>query len=187
MTGELIYHDRRNFVLPKTKRPLGRHDAVLAARRWLRALGWPADRMPLRSATPLPDHPRIRSVVFGWAGVGPAAIEEATLWVTPDRSVVEALVWPPVLQKESIPARSIHDAWSDVQQHHAPLAVRALSFRSRATGSGVLRRASVVSVLTRGTDRRLYLVPAYRFAGDARFTNKSGTYRWVSLTPGGEK
>jgi hypothetical protein len=109
-TGQIIYHDRRNDVLRNHPKPLSRRRAVTIARHWLVELGWPGHRMPLEGVSGVPDWGPARQVTFGWAGVGRAAIPAATLWVTPDGSMIEASVWPQVAGSGTIPARSVATA-----------------------------------------------------------------------------
>jgi hypothetical protein len=185
--GELIYHDRRNFILPRSARALDRSHAISAARRWLSDLGWPGNRMPVRSSGAVQALPKVRQVIFGWVGGGSAATEAATLWVTPNGSVVEAWVWPPVNRTTLIPVRSVESAWSELSKGSLPLAVAGISPLIRAGGSGVASRMRVVSVLTRGTNGKLYLVPTYRFEGRAQLKGVRGGHVWYSLVPSARK
>jgi hypothetical protein len=186
-TGEVIYHDRRNFVLPRSKRPLSQAQTVAVARRWLTRSGWPGRQMPVRSVGTLESTPKIRQVVFSWVGVGTAATEEATLWVTPNRSVVEAWLWPPVVQSGLIPARAVAAAWADVRHSALPLAVKGVSPYTRASGSGSVQHTSVVSILSQGGDRRVYLVPTYRFEGTVRIRGRVHAHPWYGLAPSASK
>ncbi len=185
-TGQLIYHDRRNLVLPRSTRALARAPAVAVARRWLTRLGWPGNRMPLSDVESLSNLPRVRVIKFGWVGVGATATDEATLWVTPDRSVIEAWLWPPVVQAGTIRARPILAAWDDVRTSKLPLAVEGVSTTIRATGAGVMRRTSLVSVLSAAGAGALYLVPTYRFEGKADIPGAS-IHTWYGLAPSGQK
>jgi hypothetical protein len=185
-SGELIYHDRRNHALPRATGALARSTAIAVARHWLARLGWPGNRMPLVSVERAPHMPKVREVEFAWIGVGRTATAAATLWVTPDRSVIEAWVWPPVAQGGVIPARSEAAAWSQVRQGKLPLAVEGVSPSTRADGRGTLRRTSVVSILTPGRKGVTYLVPTYRFEGKAHIPGAS-THTWYTLAPGARK
>jgi hypothetical protein len=186
-TGELIYHDRRNTRLPSSRGPLDRSAAVAAARLWLTRLGWPGARMPLLSFRNVATAPKVRKVVFGWLQVGPVATPGATLWVTPDHSIIEAWVWPPVARAGTIPARSILAAWDDLRAGRLPLAVEGMSPGTSAGGSGSVQRVSVVSILAPSADRHLYLVPAYRFGGSAHIQGSATSHRWYALAPGAQK
>jgi hypothetical protein len=186
-TGEVIYRDRRNFVLPHSARALGRARAISAARRWLQARGWPGDEMPVRSAATLPRNHKIRDISLGWVGGGRAAVAEATLWVTPDGSVVEALVWPPIERQGVVPARSPAAAWSDVRRGLVPVEVPSLSPLSRARGIARLLAAHAVSLLARARDGHMYLVPAYRFQGTARVGVSPAVQRWMSMAPAAKR
>jgi len=179
-TGELIYHDRRNRDLPYASGRLDQAEAVASARHWLTALGWPGKRMPLRSTGPAPRRPKVRQIVFGWIGPGRAAVEAATLWVTPNGSVIEAWIWPPVERRTGLSPRSFASAWHDIARGRLPLAVLGAT---RGIGVAVLRHVSTVSVLTHGSDRRLYLVPAYRFQGVAHLQGMQQSLPWYSLAP----
>lgn len=185
-TGELIYHDRRNLALPHAARALPSTRAAAVARQWLSQLGWPGQRMPLVDIESVPHLRKVREVEFGWTGVGRTAVDAATLWVTPDRSVIEAWVWPPVAQSGSIPARSVSEVWGEVRAGKLPLAVEGVPPGTRANGAGTLRRFSVVSILSPGRRRTLYVVPTYRFAGTAHIPGAS-THVWFGLAPGGQK
>jgi hypothetical protein len=180
--GELIYHDRRNNLLPHATAPLGRRMSVSVARTWLARLGWPGHVMPVRFIGTVVSRPKVRIVVLGWPKAGPAATEAATLWVTPNGSVIEAWVWPPIVQRGVIPARPIPAAWADVHTGRLPLAVRNLSSSTRAPGVGQLRTTKVLSVLTRGPHGALYLVPTYQFAGTVH-TQGTRQHQWYSLAP----
>jgi hypothetical protein len=183
-SGEVIYHDRRNFILPRTHRPLGRRTAIAVARAWLTRLGWPGLRMPLASAGIVPGSPRVRQVVLGWVGVGPTTIEEATLWVTPDRSVVEAWVWPPVVQRTSITALSILREWTQIRAGRVPVVVRRTRPGEAASGTGHVSHVAVTEILVTKAGKGAYLVPGYRFSGSTRLHGKSRPYTWLSLAPG---
>jgi len=187
-TGELIYHDRRNFMLPRAVGPLSRPQAIAVARRWLIELGWPGDRMPLSHVQSVHGHSMVREVAFGWMGVGQAATAEATLWITPDRSVIEAWVWPAVVKRGLIHARSVSAAWTDVRTGRLPVAVAGLPPDVRADGVGVIRHTNVVSILSPGHSGGLYLVPTYRFEGEARISGANLSSRiWYSLAPSGQQ
>ncbi|MBV9279830.1 MAG: hypothetical protein JOZ41_07095, partial [Chloroflexi bacterium] len=185
-TGELIYHDRRNLALPRATSGLPRAAAVAVARRWLALLGWPGQRMPVIAVERVPTLPKVREVEFGWIGVSAAATDAATLWVTPDRSVIEAWVWPPVARGGTIPARSISAAWDEVRAGTLPLAVEGVPPGTRANGVGTVRRTSVTSILSPAGPGALYLVPTYRFEGTAHIPGASNHY-WFSLAPGAQK
>jgi hypothetical protein len=184
-TGELIYHDRRNLLLPRATGPLPPSTAIRVARRWLDRLGWPGSRMPLVAVESAPNRPKVREVEFGWIGVGRTATDAATLWVTPSRSVIEAWVWPPVARGETIPARSLAAAWTDVRAGRLPLAVEGVPPTSRNGGAGTVRRTGVVSILSSRAGA-LYLVPTYRFEGKAHILGAS-VHTWYSLAPGARR
>lgn len=182
-TGELIYHDRRNFVLPRSAKALGKGRAVSVARHWVQRLGWPAESMPVREVGLVQGRPKIRQVVLGWPGVRNAVIDAATLWVTPDHSVIEADVWPRVTASGSVSIRSATDAWADVSSRKAPVAVRGPTARA-GTLRGRVRHASRVLVLVPGRQGTLYLVPAYEFRGTGRIGAATKFRQWVSLARG---
>jgi hypothetical protein len=173
-------------MLPHARRPLDRKDAVSAARKWLSRLGWPGMRMPLRSFGNAPAKPKVRQVVLDWIGVRAAATNEATLWVTPNGSVIEAWAWPPVVKRGTVPARSVGDAWSQLRAGKIPLAVKGVPPTTAAGGAGTLRRTSVVSVLSAGPDQRLYLVPTYWFEGKVHLQG-AGSHSWYGLAPGAQR
>ncbi len=181
-TGELIYHDRRNARLQRARHPIARNQAVSIARHWLAQLGWPGHRMPLQSVGGVAGMPKLRRVVLGWIGVRRAATPAATLWVTPDRSVIEAWVWPPIDRSGSIPGRSIAAAWPDLQRGTLPLAVEGVPPRSKASGSAILRNVALVVVLAHGHGT-MYLVPVYRFEGQAQLHGRTRRYVWYGLVP----
>ncbi len=174
-TGELIYRDteREAGSLPI---PVGGQDAALmAARAWLRGLGWPADRMQLASigiSMDIPAHPF--AVAFGWAGVGTTATAAARLWVLPGGRVVEVHLWPPVARTYRVAARPIHEAQGILQRGQAPLAVVTASPAGSlgGGGSGVIERIDVSHVLVARAGSS-FLVPVYRFSGTARLREKS--------------
>lgn len=182
-SGELIYHDRRNFVLPHAHRALDRGEAIATARSWLARLGWPGYHMPVSSVGIAPGSPRVRQVVLGWVGVGPAAIEEATLWVTPDKSVVEAWVWPPVAQRTAMAALSISSAWTQVRTGRVPVVVRQVRRGTAANGKGDLKHVAITEILVTKGRKGVYLVPGYRFSGNTRLQGRSRRHPWLSLTP----
>lgn len=181
-TGELIYHDRRNRALSRATKSLPRGIAVTVARRWLTRLGWPGVRMPLVAVETVESFSKVREVEFGWIGIGRAATDAATLWVTPNRSVIEAWVWPPVVQEGSIVTRAVSAAWMDVQKGKLPLAVEGISPATPLHGVGSVQRTSVVSILSSRRLGSLYLVPTYRFEGKAHIPGAS-VHTWYSLAP----
>jgi len=183
-TGELIYHDRRNFRLPRATQPVTQAAAVRVARHWLTELGWSGRLMPLRSFGPVSAYPRVRQVVLGWHGVGQATIQEATLWMTPNHSIIEAWVWPPVTQSGGVAARSTVSAWRDVISGRAPSNIQGVESGIRATARATLRRIDTVLVLAPGAHGTTYLVPAYRFEGTARVGTTDREHPWLSLASG---
>lgn len=184
-SGELIYHDRRNFILPHAHRILDRDAAVRVARSWLARLGWPGYHMPVSSSGIAPGFPRVRQVVLGWVGVRSATIEEATLWVTPDKSVVEAWVWPPIVRETRIAAVPISSAWAQVRDRRAPLVITHTPPDMTEQGRGRLRHVVITEMLVTKPKNGSYLVPGYRFSGTVRFHDTESRRRWLSLSPGG--
>jgi len=184
-TGELIYHGA--FDARATRREVWRDNAaaVAAARAWLARLGWPGDRAPLGAVEHSGLPRNLREIKLGWVGVGAAATDAATLWVTPGGRVVEADVWPPVEGARSIRARDVAAAWTEVRGRRAPLAVEGVPPNTRVPGVGVMRHITIAHVLSTGTDRRLYLVPTYHFAGAARRRGVHGGRVCYALTPAG--
>jgi hypothetical protein len=182
-TGELVYHDRRNFRLPRSRAPVRRGEAIRAARRWLTMLGWPGTAMPVETVGQVSGYPKVREVVFGWARAGRASIDEATLWVAPDRSIIEAFVWPPVARDGRVPGRSIANAWLDLVARKAPLVVERITGAAHGIATGTLRRVTNVLVLVPGHKGNAYLVPAYRFEGTLRIGSASVKRTWLSLVP----
>lgn len=142
--------------------------------------------MPLVAVESVPNIPKVREVEFGWIGVGTAATDAATLWVTPNRSVIEAWVWPPVVQTGTITSRPISAAWTDVQKGKLPLAVEGVPPTTRANGSGTVRRTNIVRVLTSARGATLYLVPTYRFEGKVHISSAS-VHTWYSLAPSAQR
>ncbi len=180
-TGELIYHDRRNFLLSRARHPVNQTRAVAIARTWLTRFGWPGHHMPLRFFSQVPNRPKVRAVIFSWPQVGVTATAAATLWVTPNGSVIEAWVWPPIVLQGMIGARPITAAWKEVRRGTLPLAVEGISPRTRADGVGTLHQTQVVSILSSRGDGALYLIPTYRFMGGAHILGVSRA--WYSLAP----
>jgi hypothetical protein len=183
-TGELIYHDRRNLALPRARRALPASAAVAVARRWLSQLGWPGGRMPLGDVERVPGMPKVREVELGWIGVGTAATDAATLWVTPDRSVIEAWVWPPVARTGSVPSHPLSAAWRALRSGLLPLVVEAVSPALRETGTGAVRHITLLSILSFRIQHAVYLVPAYSFRGIAHIPG-TGIRSWYSVAPAG--
>ncbi len=181
-TGEVVYHD----ALATRREPwVDNLTAVATARAWLARLGWPGARMPLAEIEHGDLPVGLRAIEFRWVGVGAAATDAVTLWVTPHGHVVEADVWPPIERTRSIPARSIVAAWTAVRGHMVPLAVEGVPPHTGAPGVGVMRRVTITYVLSTGADRRLYLVPAYHFAGTARLRGIHGERLCYALAPAG--
>jgi hypothetical protein len=186
-TGQLIYHDRRNFVLPRAHVPPAPAAAIRAARTWLGLLGWPGGRMPVESVGPAPGRGKVRQVVFGWSGLHGVAVPQATLWVTPDRSIVEAWLWPPVRAGGSVPSVSLPTAWTKLRAGRLPLVVAGVRPGTQAPGDGVLRQTAAVLIPSSGGPGKAYLVPAYRFSGRVRLQSSSHSYPWYGLAPGQSK
>ncbi len=182
-TGELIYHS--SFDARSTRREVWRDNgaAVAAARAWLARLGWPGGRAPLGAIEHSGLPGGLREIEFGWVGVGAAATDAVTLWITPGGRMVEADVWPPVEGARSIRARDVAAAWTDVRGRRVPLAVEGVPPNTRAPGVGVMRHVTIAHVLSTGIDRRLYLVPTYHFAGTARLRGVHGERVCYALTP----
>ncbi len=182
MTGEVVYHDA---PAPRREPWVNNPTAVAAARAWLARLGWPAARMPLAAIAHSGLPAGLRAIAFRWVGVGAAAMDAATLWVTPHGQVVEADVWPPVESARSIPARSLTAAWTAVRGGLVPLAVVGVPPHTAASGRGMMRRITITAVLSTGIDHRLYLVPTYHFVGTARLRGIHGARLCYALAPAG--
>ena len=182
MTGEVVYHDA---PAPRREPWVNNPTAVAAARAWLARLGWPAARMPLAAIAHSGLPVGLRAIAFRWMGVGAAAMDAATLWVTPHGQVVEADVWPPVESARSIPARSLTAAWTAVRGGLVPLAIVGVPPHTVASGWGTMRRITITAVLSTGIDHRLYLVPTYHFAGTARLRGIHGARLCYALAPAG--
>lgn len=186
-TGEVLYHDTTPIPLEGASATLPIARVVSVARAWLSRLGWPGARMPVQSIAPESDAaPGTRVVAFGWAGVGAASVTAATLWEASNGRIVEARLWPPVEQAQTLPARSISASSADVRGGKTPMAVSGVVSSAGAPGAATATRVSIVSVLTVGQDG-LYLVPAYRFSGTAvlrgsRLDGVDGAHPWYTLT-----
>ena len=183
VTGELVYHDTS---YPRQEQWRDNAYAVSAARAWLTRLGWPGARMPLTEVEHSGIPRGLREIEFTWVGVGAVATDAATLWLTPGGRVVEADVWPPVESARTIPARKLAAAWTAVRGHLVPLAVVGVPPNTTAPGVGVMRHVTITYVLSTGTDRRLYLVPTYHFAGRARLRGIHGERICYALAPAGQ-
>ncbi len=140
--------------------------------------------MPLQSvAAVLTAPPGVQAVNLGWADADATALSAATLWVAPDGRIVEARLWPPVERSRAIPARGVAAATGDVRRGQFPVAVEGVPPLATAAGAGVVRRVTVVQALSVGSDRRLYLVPTYRFVGTAQLQGFPSVHAWYGLTP----
>lgn len=182
-TGELIYHDT-SYAQPGQLPALNAARAASVARSWLARLGWPAARMPLLSVEPeFAAPPGVRAVNLGWADADQAALAAATLWVTPDGRMIEAHLWPPVERSRTIRARGIAAAAGDVRRGHLPVAVAGVPPLMTAAGVGVVRSVTIAQTLSVGPDRRLYLVPTYRFAGTIQLRGFPDSHAWYGLVP----
>ncbi len=183
-TGELIYHHAPNISASHPAPALNRSRAVSFARRWITALGWPA-QMPVLNTVPdtqlLPPAAGIPwQVSFGWRGVARPAETQATVIVLPDGRVIEARLWLPIRRSGHVVTRDVQTAWRMVRTRKVPIAVQEMG-AMRVAGAGSLRRVEVVEALdTRGTI--LYLVPMYRFQGTVRITGL-GEHKWSALVP----
>jgi len=183
-TGELIYHDTSYAPPARPPQALDAARAASAAHAWLTRVGWPAARMPLQSVgTVSAEPPGVRAVNLGWADADPAATSAATLWVTPEGQIIEARLWPPVERSRTIRARGIGTASDNMRRGHSPVAVTGVPPLTTAAGAGTTRRVTVAQVLTAGTDRRLYLVPAYQFAGTVQLHGFPDSHAWYGLVP----
>lgn len=171
-TGEVVYHDVRGVGAPRGAQ--GRAVAVAAARAWLTRVGWPGSGLPVQSALNGGTYaPGEWTIAFGWAGTGPAATSAASVVVEPGARVGEARLWPRADRSYTVPARGIDAAWAELRQGRMPLAVTTPGAPGQfmvvpGAGQGRVTGVTVAQVLTAGDDGRLYLVPAYRFAGTTR-------------------
>jgi len=183
-TGELIYHDT-SYAPPARPPPaLDAAHPVSVARAWLARVGWPAARMPLQSVGVVPAlPPGVRAVNLGWADADPAATSAATLWVAPQGQIIEARLWPPVERSRTISARGIAAAAGDVRRGHLPVAVTGVPPLTTAAATGAARGVRVVQALSTGADRRLYLVPTYRFDGAVQLQGFPSGHTWYGLVP----
>jgi hypothetical protein len=122
-------------------------------------------------------------VVLGWPGVRDATIEAATLWVSPDRSIIEAWVWPPLATSGRVETRSPADAWADVASGKVPLALSGRHAPGSGPLSGSLRHTRPVMILVPGKGDATYLLPAYAFEGQGHTGSATQPRHWVSLAP----
>ncbi len=187
-TGELLYHDLRPNPPANRGAQTQRQRAVSLARAWLERLGWPGAAMPVLSVGP-PTFSGPSStasslgVSLGWPRVGQSDVPAAVLWIAPGGRVIEGLLWPPIARRRSVAARSIQTAWNLVRAGHAPIALHASVVGSFPSGTGAVRRVSVVQVLVTSHRGHPYLVPAYRFEGEVNLNGGQGTHAWYALVP----
>ena len=179
-TGELIYHHGLNSGPPEPV--LGRARAVSLARRWLVELGWPASS-PVVSAAPNiqllpPSAGTPWEVSFGWTGVGQAAQTQAALIVTPNGTVIEARLWPPIRRVGHVSTRNIQRAWKLVRHGTVPVAVQGMG-QMGLTGAGSLQRITVIHALDT-TGSVPYLIPMYRFEGTVHIAG-FGAHAWFAV------
>jgi hypothetical protein len=179
--GEVVYHDQLNAQWVGTG-GLDRAGVVSAARAWLTRLGWPGAGMPVRRVRTNGTGMGMGVVQLGWAGAGPSALPAAAIAVDAHGRIAEAHLWPPVEGNTSVPARPLADAWAAVRRGAYPLAVDVNDVVPH-NGTGMLHTVTVVQVLVTGADRRLYLVPTYRFAGTAQLQGVQGAHGWYALVP----
>lgn len=183
-TGELIYHNTR--VTPVPVRPGAPPSAadIAAARAWLSRLGWPGEKMPIHPpASPL-ERDLSWTVRFDWPGASPADAPAAALVLGRNGGVIEAHLRPPVEAQEAIPTVTYASAWKEVREGKVPVGVENMMGPSPAApGTGTVHTASLIYVLTPGAHGRLYLVPAYRFSGDATIPGVPGTRTWYAIVP----
>ncbi len=191
-TGELLYHDlRANPPASQSAQPT-RQQAVALARAWLERLGWPGAAMPVLSeAPPTLSGPASTAsslaISLGWPRVGQSDVPAAVLWVAPSGRVAEGLLWPPIAQQRFVATRSIQTAWNLVRTGRAPIALHASVVGGFPSGTGAVRRVSVVQVLVTSHRDQPYLIPAYRFEGAVQLNGGQGTHAWYALTPAAGK
>ncbi len=187
-TGELLYHDLRANPPAYRGETIQHHRAVALARTWLERLGWPGAAMPVLSVGPHTfsgpsSTASSLAVSFGWPRVGRSNVPAAVLWVAPSGRVVEGLLWPPIAQRRSVATRGIQTAWNLVRAGRAPIALHASVVGGFPSGTGAVRRVSVVQVLVTSQRGQPYLIPAYRFEGEVHLNGGQGTHAWYALAP----
>ena len=187
-TGELLYHDLRANPPGNRGVRTQRRRAVSRAQAWLERLGWPGAAMPVLSDAPptlngLASTASSLAVSLGWPRVGQSDVPAAVLWVAPGGRVVEGLLWPPIAQRRSVATRSPQSAWNPVRAGRAPVALHASVEGPFPSGSGAVRRVSMVQVLVTSQRGHPYLVPAYRFEGQVTLDGGQGTHAWYALAP----
>ncbi len=70
-----------------------------------------------------------------------------------------------------------HGTWCE------PVALHASVVGGFPSGTGEVRRVSVVQVLVTSQRGQPYLVPAYRFAGQVTLDGGQGAHAWYALAP----
>ena len=183
LTGELVYHDAAPPPVAPVQPLTAGARAVAAARAWLTRLGWPGGAMPLQAVEPLAASATALQVRFGWVGAAASMVNAATVWVTPGGHVIEGRMWPPVVEARPVSPRSAAAAWAGVRSGQIPPAIDDVPPGTRAGGDGTVRQVTMVQVLTPGPDHRLYLAPAYRFAGTARLHGLPRRRDWYAVSP----
>jgi hypothetical protein len=181
-TGELIYHNFGGvYDLPRL--PLNVPRNVDVAQAWLTRLGWPGRSMMVHAPTSGQERDLTDTVTLSWPGVRAVDVPAAILLINKYGQVEDAHLWPPVAQEGTVSTRPIADAWHDVENGKAPLAViPRLIGEPFNNGTGELHSATILEVFTQTPSGALYLAPAYRFQGIATI-HAVGRRRWFALSP----
>jgi len=187
-TGELLYHDVRSVRQPRVGSGMRPGRAIVEARAWITQLGWPGATMPVLSVVRAermkqPGTPSPLAVMLGWPGIGRVNVPEAVIWVNPDGRIIEALAWPPVVERHRVPTRDINEAWNRVRAGKAPIALPFAVAVPYPTGTGIESDVGVVNLLVTPSRGAPYLVPTYRFAGRVQLEGGQGIHRWYALVP----
>jgi hypothetical protein len=184
--GEIVYHDSPRHPAVYHGPRLRLDDALRIARCWLRILGRPASRMPVQAIHPAgfpgPINGRPVFVSFAWARGVHANIPAAEMWVAPTGHVIEAVAWPTIAHRATIEARGVADAWAQVGQGRAPIAVQG-RLSSFPAGTGVATKVSLTQVLVAPKQGAVFLEPVYRFSGFVTLDRGEGRHRWYALVP----
>lgn len=178
-TGELVYHNiQGNPSVPNQVTAAQR----AAARAWLSTLGWPGTSMPVRRSVTEQEAILPSAIRFNWPQVT-GDVPAASVMVDTSGTVIEAILEPPVSAATQVTVESRQAAWSSLRQRGGPIGVVGAVTVPAKPGTATLTDTALVEIVAHAANGRMYLVPSYRFEGNATISGVPGTKRWIAIVP----
>jgi hypothetical protein len=138
--------------------------------------------MPVRRSVTEQEAILPSAIRFNWPQVT-GDVPAASVMVDTSGTVTEAILEPPVSAATQVTVESRQAAWSSLRQRGGPIGVVGAVTVPAKPGTATLTDTALVEIVAHAANGRMYLVPSYRFEGNATISGVPGTKRWIAIVP----